>query len=301
MAFERSAGDRRRLARVGAVLALLAVLPLTALGYVTSTVAEDTLRGEVDARLRTTVTVSGGVIERELTAVADLVDAYAQRQLLAAPLSARERGAVTRVAITRHLEDFKEVREGLAGVFVADLEGRLIDVVPATPSILGRSFAHRDWYQGLKRTGRTYISSAYKSAVAGEPLVVGVSTYVRDATGRPVAILAAILDLTAIQTYADELASAQHVALTVTDARGTVIARPGGAGPGLQRSSDALVTAALEGKEGVTSRDVGGRSVLAAYARDPALGWSIVAEVPRDAALGGAERIGSVVLAPSSC
>ena len=64
-------------------------------------------------------------------------------------------------------------------------------ISPQTDSIIGKDFSFRDWYKGVTASGRTYVSEAFVGQAAGEPLVIAVATIVRDADGRPLAILTA--------------------------------------------------------------------------------------------------------------
>ena len=69
----------------------------------------------------------------------------------------------------------RQTRSGIYTTFVASSDGKLIDIVPATPSILGKDFSFRDWYQGVTRTDAPYVSEAYQTQATGKVLVVAVA------------------------------------------------------------------------------------------------------------------------------
>jgi len=100
--------------------------------------------------------------------------------------------------------------QGISSVFVTDIGGTLTFAEPAAPTVIGRNFAFRDWYKGLAKSGGPYVSSAYQTALPGHPLVIAVADYVRGPDGRPVAVLAAIYSLDAIESFSANLARAQR-------------------------------------------------------------------------------------------
>src|SRR5947208_3345434 len=79
-----------------------------------------------------------------------------------------------------------------------------------------------------RATNRTYVSSAYETAIAGHPLVVAAVAPVRAANGgddgKSLGILGVVYTLDAIRGFADQVARVQGVHLTVTDRMGTVLA-----------------------------------------------------------------------------
>lgn len=262
-----------RLARLSAawLTALFAVLtlgPLLALAYLAVERSGNAVQREAEARVSSTATVAADLVHAELSGLTDVVDAYAKRLSLrdalgapASPKRARE--------LRLHLRQLRAQREGIAVTFVTDPSGRLLDVLPETPSIVGRDFSDRDWYRGVTRTGRPYVSEAYRSAASGAPLVVAAAAPVRAGPDRRVAILVAAFRLEYVQALVDELERDEGVTLTVTDQRGTVVA-----------------AAASPGSDGV----------YAASASVPGLGWAVTASVDRDVAFAGARQVRDAVL-----
>src|ERR1051325_5540910 len=47
-------------------------------------------------------------------------------------------------------------------VFIADQKGVLMADVPELPGARGKDFSRRDWYAGVQRTGKAYVSEVYK-------------------------------------------------------------------------------------------------------------------------------------------
>ena len=269
--------------------AVLTLVPLVALVAVTQNQAERTVKAEARQAAESSARAGAGVVSAEIRGLEDVVRAYAQRRLLQRQL---HRTGSRRSGIRRHLRELSAARDGISAAWVLEPDGRLIDILPATPGIVGRSFAFRDYYRGVNRIGRTYVSEAFVVASRNRPLAVAVADLVPAPEGGRPAILAASYDLAAIQRFVTRYAAAERIALTVTDQNGTVVAGPGGVGRGLQsRRSDPLVAAALAGRGGFARRRSPSGASLAASAPVAGLGWTVIAEVEEDRALAGVARL----------
>ncbi len=271
--------------RLVVLFVLLCLAPLAALAVSSVRLASDALRTEVEARVASAAQLSAVAVRGEFDGVANVVESYADRPSLLRSLSA-SRPKLEELSF--QLEGLREARPGIAVAFLARPDGRLLDVSPATKSIIGKDFSFRDWYKGVTATGDTYVSEAFVGQAAGKPIVVAVATMVRGPGGRPLAILAAAYELRSLQGFVNRFADSQSVSLTLTDQRGTVLAQPGVPGAELvSRRGDALVAAALRGEAGVATH--GDR--LAAYRPIAGLDWTVTASVPEQSAFAAITRL----------
>jgi signal transduction histidine kinase/CheY-like chemotaxis protein len=283
-----------------AVFVLLSVVPLGLLGGITLHLASQALDREADSRMRSTASLSAAVLREELGGLADLVESYAQRPALLADVA--DPTHLRRRVIRDHLSALRQARPGIATTFLARPDGRLVDIVPSTPSIIGNDFSYRDWYTGVTRTGGPYVSRAYTSLAAGHPNVVAAAAILRAPSGapnagRPLGIIVAAYSLDQIQHFVDRFARSQGVSLTVTDQRGVLVAAPGPVRSGLHsRRDDPLVSAALAGHTGSIRVDRPSGEVLAGYTPIRSLGWTVTASVPERMALGPVGKLRSRVL-----
>jgi two-component system sensor histidine kinase/response regulator len=283
--------------RIVAVFVLVSLLPLALLAYSCGSLAERAVRREVDSRLQTTAAVSGVVLEREMTGLIGLVASYAERPSLVAAVDGGDPEHFQQEPIDAHLSQLQRAQPGISVVGLTEVSGRLISVVPASPTLVGRDFSSRDWYKGLTASGRPYLSEAYQAATAGKPLVVTAAAYVRarrlhGQQGRPLGILVAAYSLDAVQSFTSNVGRAQGVALTITDQRGTLLATPTGRPQALRsQRSDPLVAQALAGRSGVADRRTPSGHDLVAYGPAERLGWTVTASVPARAAFAGVGRL----------
>jgi len=285
------------------VFVVLGLGPLAVLTFSTVTFADRAVRDEVMARVRTTSAVSGSLVELEMRSVAELVRAYATRPLLVRSVGTGDHDTYEQDAVNFQVAELLSSRPGIVGAFLTDTSCRPWSVHPASPQVVGQSFAHQDWCKGVRASGVPYVSAAYRTEIEGNPLVVAAVVPVRapedDGIGEPLAYLAAIFDLNEIQRFATELADVQGIALTVVDKKGTVLADPsvGSAETVLySRQSDPLLAEAFTGLSGVTETVVDGEGVLVATTPVADLGWVVTAEVSAREAFAGASAMRDSVL-----
>ena len=270
------------------VAALLTLVPLAALVGVTQNQAERTVTAEARDAAQSSARAGANVVSAEIRGLEDVVQAYAERRLLQRELH----GPGPRHGVRRHLRELSAARDGISATWVLEPDGRLIDILPATPEIVGRSFAFRDYYRGVVRARRAYVSESFVVASRNHPLSVAVADLVPAPDGGRPGILAAGYDLAAIQRFVTRYAAAERIALTVTDQSGKVVAGPGGPQPTLRSlRDDPLVADALAGRSGFARRDRASGAVLAASAPVAGLGWTVIAEVEEDDALAGVAQL----------
>ncbi len=281
-----------------ALLTVLALLPVALLAASSIVLASRQVNGEVNRRVQATAAVSSVFVGEQTSGLAALVHSYATRPSLVGALA---RGPQGTAAAAPQLRGLASAGLGVSGAFVTDLAGTLTNVDPPSPQLLGRNFAFRDWYRGLAARGGPYVSTAYQTALPGHPLVVAVADYIPGPGGRPVGILAAIYSLDAIRSFADDIARAQGISLTVTDRAGTLLSA-GGQNGLASLAADPRVKRALAGRSGLlqdspllASGRRGSRE-LSAYTPVAGVGWTVSASVPQRAAFAGLVGLRNTVL-----
>ncbi|HUQ62424.1 MAG TPA: ATP-binding protein, partial [Acidimicrobiales bacterium] len=296
------AGSGFPVLRLVCLCTLLCLVPLAFLTYFTVHLANRAVVHEVNARMRTTSVVTAVLVQQQMQAVADLTASYANRASLIEALGDGDRAAFQSDEIDRQLGGLYAAQAGTGGAFFTDMDCRLTNVYPPTPAIVGVDFSFRDWCRGARETGRPYVSDAYRSAIAGLPVVVAAAVVVRahsdDGSGRPLGIVAVVYTLDAIRAFVAQVARAQGAHLTITDKRGAVLAGRNEVtdATGLTFEVDDRVTQALVGRSGTTRTTTENGDTLSAFAPVGTIGWTVTAEVPTDQALAGVHRLRSTAL-----
>jgi signal transduction histidine kinase/ActR/RegA family two-component response regulator len=287
--------------RLAAIAGLCALVPLFLLAVLISERAVEVVEDEVTARLRLTTALSSELLAEQLSPMLALMEAGANRPRLIEAVADGNPANFDNIEIERQLTALQASHDGFVASGLLDLNGVLLGS-PVAPELVGNSYADRDYYQGLIRTGQTYASEAFQSAQAGNPFILTIATYVRSTTdgqltGQPLAILVGGVNLNHVQTFVDEVAAVQGVDLWVSDQRGTVLAAPGG-----QQTSQLVAIADLpvgntpnSASNELVAVDVDGVQMLTVQQSVGALGWTVIAGIPTSDAVAGSNQIRDTV------
>jgi PAS domain S-box-containing protein len=259
---------------VSAVLVVVAAAALLA-------ATDRSERRQSEAAMRGTAALASAYVHEQTTGLADVVASYSLRQLLVQALAQGRTDEI--MAILRALHG---AREGLAFALVTDPAGRLVGAYPAGAGRIGADSSRSDWYRGAVATGRPYVSDVHRAAGApGSPYVVAGSALVRapSAGGRPgrvLGVVAAGYLVDSFQRFVDGYQRGQGIRLRILDQHGMLVAAAGQAA-------------------GATAGQPPGRQrgAVAATARDPVTGWTVVSELPAGQASAAAAQERRVVLA----
>jgi PAS domain S-box-containing protein len=281
------------------VLTLVALLPVGLLAASSIVLATHQIDRDADRQVQTTAAVSAVVVGQETTELIALMQSYVLRHSLITDVSG---GAGADTSIETNLANLAGAFPGISASFVTTKGGTSLATYPPEPAVYGTNFAYRDWYQGLVRTGRPYVSNAIVTKETSHALAITVTDYIRNTQGVPVGILGVNYTLQAIAVYATHVARAQGITLEVTDRVGTSLTA-GGAHGLVSVAGDPRVKAALAGRTGLLNyapRQAGGGhgpAELSAYTPVAGTGWTVIASVPDSAAFAALDRLRETVLA----
>jgi PAS domain S-box-containing protein len=278
-------------------------VPLALLAYLTIHLANRAVVDEVKARVRTTSTVTAVLFSTQMQSVAAFTNSYATRQRLVNALADGDPANFDQGVVEAQLTELAPPGNG--GAFLATADCRLTQVRPFNPEVIGVDSSAGDWCGGVTSTGAPYVSEAYRSPIAGQPLAVAVAVPVRALGAGPsspiLAILAVVYPLDTIAAFADGLAQAEGLHLIVTDQRGTLMAGTGTHAPGVDglvsAATDRRVREALAGRSGVIRSVAVHGDSLSGYAPVPGMGWTVSAEVNAHDALASVRELRTTVLA----
>ena len=169
-----------------------------------------------------------------------------------------------------------------------DLDGKMRVIYPPEPSMLGQSFAYRDWYKGVSRDAKPYISEVYQSAVPPFQMVVAIAVPVRDENGRAIGILMGADSLHRLDQQLEETRLEGGWSILLTDQRGNLAARriDKSAG-GVDSNSDlnarelAQLLAAARNQDQRAGHKTASHFV--SYATAGQSGWGVLVEKPASA------------------
>jgi two-component system sensor histidine kinase/response regulator len=292
VAAERRVG--RRLVRLAVLYPLLGLLPLVFLAYFSLGAGDDTVRREVNEKVRTTSGVSAVFVQQQLETLETMVQEYAAREAFIDAVRPPGGGPAERQQVMTQLAELTAMRSGLAGALVTDAQGRLTHALPDTGWL--PDVSDTDWYQAAARRQDPYVSAVFAPDNFAVPRAVAVAAPIETPTGTLVGVLAVTYDLDIFQKLAADIATLQGIRLSVTDQLGVVVAEPDVSRYGLQsRRDDPRVAAALRGESGLGRVDTAEGDALSAHAPVAGIGWTVVAEVSAREAFEGVATLRSRV------
>ena len=260
----------------------VAALAFALLGGVTSVAiheANDTVQRDAQARMRSNRDAAVRALVHQSDDFKLTVATWAANTVVIDGLRAATPAGIGQVQ--EQLSTLAQSKNAPAA-FVSDTQGRNVAIYPAQPELLGKDFSFRDWFKGVSRTGRPYVSAAYSSAANGHPLVVGVSAPVLDGPRR-VGYVTVLWQLDSVRAVAEGSQRDDGVTTTVTDQFGQPLT---GAlivddlGQPLQATVSATTKQALMGRS-VSTASAG---KIEAAGPVPGIRWTVTASLPASTA-----------------
>lgn len=255
------------------VAAMVATALLAGVGLVASHEAERTLRHEAQDRVRSNRDSAVRALQDQTADYRRAVAAFADSPAVAAGLTRRTPSSLA--ALQGQLQILAHSKRAPTA-FTSDLAGRAVAIYPPSPALIGKDFSFRDWYIGVRRTGTAYVSSAYRTVVAGRPLVVAVAAPVRAGT-RTVGYLTVTWELSSVRAVAEGAQRDDEVSITVADQKG------------LRLTDEIAVDVRGQPLASSATAVTGPRdAIVSRSAPIPALGWTVQAAQPSERALAAA-------------
>jgi len=251
-------------------------------------------------------------IDRELTGVA-LSRRAAVAQLAATALSEKfSRLVDLAVSLTTRVRFRELVAEGkwleasailrdvprhfpvVERLLLTDVQGTLMADVPVAPDVQGMSFAFREWYQGVRREWRPYVSAAYRRTAEPRINVFAVAAPIRNATGDVAGILMVQVSVENLFEWVKAIETEPDGFVYVVDSKGQIAfhSKKPGQGEIVDLSEAPIVQRLRRGEHGV---EIGfdpleREDAISAYAPVPGFGWGVVTQQPTRASVGLAAK-----------
>lgn len=216
-------------------------------------------------------------VNEEFGGLESYTRSYADRRALSE--ASRKRDTTIARPILQQLVSRSEL---ISRAFIADTTGLLWVDYPPDPAVIGKSFAQRDWFQGISSGRDTYVSEIYKRQALGQPYIVSIVSRMHDADGRYVGILASQVTIDALAEWllhtelpeGGIITLVDHAGRWVDNRTGEVIAK----GPEASSPFDQLMT----GEQAVTQGPdpISGEPSLLASAPVVSTGWAVIARQP---------------------
>ncbi|HUQ49219.1 MAG TPA: cache domain-containing protein [Terriglobales bacterium] len=186
-------------------------------------------------------------------------------------------------AIFNEMERTRQFLPELALISIYDTDGTLRSISPRDPSVIDRNYQYRDWYQGVARSWRPYVSQVYRTTAAPQHLAVAIAVPIRDSHGKVIGIIAAAESLGRISTWLRTATESGGRKISVVDRNGALLASPviDVNKPPVDMSKYDPARRSISGSSGTgafSTQD--GQKHYAAFVPIRSLGWGVVVEQP---------------------
>jgi len=151
-----------------------ALLPIGLLSLYAYRITSQSVRDLVQANNVSAGTIAAELVGHDLEQNINLARAIAALPGMIEAVESRDEEAVR-----AHLRAVVESYQLLDRAFVTDPTGVLWSDYPRAPESLGKNFSQRDWYRGLSRAWKPYVSEVYQRHAEPKPLVVAIAVPIR--------------------------------------------------------------------------------------------------------------------------
>lgn len=185
------------------------------------------------------------------------------------------------------------------GLVVFNTQGTMIASYPNYPHVIGKSFAHRQYFQETIKSGRSFISLPFVSTINGKP-VVAITAPIIASNGKISGILCGLLDLHDKDSFIHDLSHLKVGKnglgyLYLFSQNRTMIMHPETSRimeQNIPQGINRLFDKAIEGFEGAgETTNSRGIKYLASFKRLRTTGWILAANYPLDEAYGPIFRL----------
>jgi PAS domain S-box-containing protein len=158
------------------------------------------------------------VLEEHLKRLVSVMESYAQRPLLLQAV--RDKNAEK---AEMHLISLTKSDPGIDILIITDRQGTLWANYPRRPEVLGKNFAYRDYYKGVSKEWKSYISDVFLRIVGEKDLAVTICVPFVDETGKAIGILVNTQRTVGLNYLFKQAPLDPGTTITVADRKGQIV------------------------------------------------------------------------------
>lgn len=278
------AAHKKKSIQIAMGLAIVSpVLLIAVLAYVSTYQA---LTDAALSRRQSIASLASTVLEQRFERLTDLGVSFATR--------VRFRQLVSHDQWDAAIEILRDIRKDfpfIDRVFLADPQGTLMSDTPALAEVRGKNFSERDWYRGVSRSWKPYVSNVYRRAAVPRYNVVAAAIPVRTEEGAVAGILVLQVPLNALVGWTKTIDFGSAGFIYVVDRNGRLATHPAlpSVGEIVDYSGVPVVQKVLKQQSGVEPMvdPLQKDERVAAYAPIRAIGWGVLATEATQTAFAG--------------
>src|ERR1700678_2453259 len=206
--------------RLYALFLLLMVLPIALFANYVGRVLRSHAETQAAAESEQIARVSDALVTNEFRASTTFLQSIATHETFRQALKRQDFRT-----IEDRLAQIKALQPDFASISVFNPDGTLQASYPATPDLIHQSSAYLDWYKGVSRERKPYVSEVYQTVFPPHQQVVALAVPITDDAGNPLGFLVARI---ALDTITRELVQTKLVgawAISLVDQHGQLSTR----------------------------------------------------------------------------
>jgi PAS domain S-box-containing protein len=217
------------------------------------------------------------ILEHQRAAIG-VLRAYSRRPLLIDSIKRKDFEGVL-----KHLADLVKSNPEVEWPYVANPDSTVWVNFPVDKGVFDNDLSGRDWYKGVSKEWKPYISAVYKMVVGEKDLAVAVSVPIFDEKGNLIGILGTAQSTPLFRKAVDEVISHSDAHMTLIDQQGHIVYsnRFPYTKEVIDYPSFDFVRRAMKGEKGnaeIHDSSDENRTKYVSFAPIEGLGWSIVVE-----------------------
>lgn len=197
----------------------LTVLPLVLVGVYLSVREYDHQTSVALERRGAIANLGASLIHEKFDGIIDVGTSLASRRLVYQNV---EKGEWDEIA--KNMERIPEVFPYIDAVTFLDATGVLRVTIPPRPEVIGVNYAYRDYYQGVSKEWKPYVSEAFKRSVEPKDNLVSVAVPVKSTDQKVLGFLLLTIKLDAIVGWSKDIDVGPGGSVFIVDRKGQLIA-----------------------------------------------------------------------------
>ena len=157
------------------------------------------------------------VLEHQRAAIG-VLRSYGNRPLLVDSVKRKDFEGVV-----EHLTDLVKNNPEMEWPFISNPDSTIWVNFPVDRRVMNKDLSERDWYKGVSREWKPYVSSVYKMIVGEQDLAVAVSTPIFDEKGKVIGILGTAQSTAFFQKIISEIGVDLNTKISLIDKDGHII------------------------------------------------------------------------------
>ena len=144
----------------GRFCALLTLVPLGVLAFISVHLATNAVRDNAKTQVRQNAAMTVNTFQTALTNATTAISSVAARPALQSATADPEH---SRDQIRAQLLELKKGQATSESVFLAGADGRIVQALPENAKLEGIDQSTSEWFRGVSASGKPYVSGAFRS------------------------------------------------------------------------------------------------------------------------------------------